>query len=103
MAFAQFHIAGVKNGVHCFGQSYVGSIVDGETVTQFPNPGQQRCMCIVFSGKHRKVCEQLFRAKRINTAASDQLAKSARYFYVKQMRNNERVATLRQIASERIG
>src|SRR6266550_6145141 len=41
VAFAQLLIAGVKDGVGCFSQGYVGGVVGRKVVAQFPNAAQQ--------------------------------------------------------------
>jgi hypothetical protein len=37
VAFAQFFIAGVKDGVHGFSQGDVRGVIGGEVVPQFPD------------------------------------------------------------------
>jgi hypothetical protein len=41
VAFAEFPFAGVEDGVHGLGHSYIGGIVRGEAVPQFPDAAEQ--------------------------------------------------------------
>ena len=61
MAFAQFRIPRVKDGVSCFCKRYVNGVVTREVVPQFPNAAQQRCMGVSFGWKISKCSKHLFR------------------------------------------
>ena len=72
-------------------------------MAQLPNTSQQRYVRISRGGECGKSREQLFAAMRIDTPARSQVSKGTRYFHIKQMRNNERVAASGQIVSEGCG
>lgn len=60
-------------------------------------------MRITLGGERRQCRKKFLAAMRIDAPACNQPSKSTRYFHVKQMRHDERVPALGQIAPEGIG
>src|ERR1017187_1326701 len=59
VAFRQFLIARVEDGVHCFSQSDVRGIIGGEIVPQFPNTANQWGVRITLGRQRRESREKL--------------------------------------------
>src|ERR1019366_806157 len=103
VAFAQFPVASVEDGVHCFSQRYVRSIVGGEVVPQFPNTANQWRVWITFRRQRRESGEELLAAICPDSPPSHQPSNRTHHLDVDQMGNNERLVAPRQVAPDGIG
>jgi hypothetical protein len=64
-------VPGEQGGVHCFGECYIRCVIDGEVVSQFPAPGQQRAVRCTLGWQRREVIKRQACAAAIECAGSD--------------------------------
>jgi len=75
MPSPQLLITGIKDGVGCFSQRYIGGIIGREVVAQLPNAAQQGYVRIALGREPRKSGQKLFTAMRVDSLARNQICR----------------------------